>query len=230
MTDLMDDLRAWEAGFISAELVTDRHPDADVSSLLAAHQRLRLAESAPTPDVTTAWAALAPRLPDRSRPALRWRRSIMAAVAAAVITVPGVAYATQAPVRHAVNDLFNTDHPDPDVEPSTGSPAPPAAADADQANRPTAPTVEPTTPDESAPPSVPPAAALPTPPTPTPSVGEDEPDDDPDAATDGEDRPAEDEPATEDVTGDDDHELQDADSDRSGPTDHDGDAPDDAGD
>ncbi|GAC1411841.1 MAG: hypothetical protein NVSMB57_07010 [Actinomycetota bacterium] len=107
------DAANWESGLLSTEAVAARHPDTDVRSMLAPHERLMSVTLPDFPATDGGWEALAARLPDRkpipvSRPLFRIRRAMVAAFAISVFTA-SISYATGVgPVRQGVTTLVRS--------------------------------------------------------------------------------------------------------------------------
>jgi hypothetical protein len=96
MSHFEDDMGAWETGELSITDVATKHPDTDVSALVALHESLATLASTPVPDPEMSWQRLQAQLPDRSGLADRargWiRRPLMVVVATAALST-GAAYA-----------------------------------------------------------------------------------------------------------------------------------------
>lgn len=124
---LRTDVARWQAGQLDAEQLRARHPGEAVDDALAAHAALGAFAHTPAPDTEQAWSRVAAALPARpaAAPARRLRRSVVAAIIAAVTAGPALAYAA-APdaVRSGIGQVTDLFTDDADKEPRRADPEP----------------------------------------------------------------------------------------------------------
>lgn len=131
MSEFEQDLQLWEIGARSPRALAARYPRRDIEGILALHGTLRTSAAEPVP--APAWDAVRDRLGAQSPApvvALRIRRPLVAAVAAAVLALGTVAYAFgPEPFRRgvdrvidAVGDLFGDGEEAPAPVPTRSPP------------------------------------------------------------------------------------------------------------
>ena len=113
-----EDAMRWEAGELPLDELEARHPEQDVRDLAEVWGQLAAIAEGPTPDPEPGWTALRAQLPAplhrheglRRTEGLRWRarRTVAAAMAAALIGGTSIAYAAGVePVRRGVDEVVD---------------------------------------------------------------------------------------------------------------------------